>query len=218
LPGLLAFVGGEAMQQADDTNVVRERKARFEEVAAKLSDRLFSVVYRRTSDADLARDIAQEAVCRFLIYMKAKDWSQDIENLDAFITTIGRNCLFDLWRKHRNKRFVSLDDAEDEKLHKEVDQVLLNNGVFTGIDAEQLDQLLEEVPLQMIFHEISESDMELLELHIVEGLSPKKIAKRTGENADTIRYRLIKIKAKISYRAQQYLKKSGKKSLFEKQT
>ncbi|HET6980045.1 MAG TPA: RNA polymerase sigma factor [Pyrinomonadaceae bacterium] len=202
------------MQQTGESNVVSERKRQFEESVAKLRDRLFRKFYRLTGDADLASDLAQEAIYRLLLYMNGNNWSKNIKYLDAFATKIARNCLFDLWRKQRNKRFVSLDHDEDGAVLKEVDQVLLSNGEFAGVDAEQLDQLREEIPLQMILHEISEADRKLFYLHIVEDLSPKKIAKRTGENADSIRYQLTKIKAKIGYRAQTYLKMSGKKSLF----
>lgn len=200
--------------QADDNNVAIERRKRFEKGAAQLGNRLFRIVYGWTFDADLANDIVQEAVCRFLTLMNAQNWSQDFESLDAYLTVIARHRLFDLRRKQRGKWFVSLDNDPDQKLHKEVEQALLLKEVFMGVDAEQLEKLRDEVPLQIIFRGFSQDELDLLQLHKVDELTPKEIAKRRGENADSVRYRLTRIEATIRYRARQYLKISGKKSLF----
>lgn len=76
-----------------------------------------------------------------------------------------------------------------------------------------LEKLRAET-LRQILEVLSEYDRYLLKLHKVDGLSPKRIAELTGENVDWLRYQLIKITAKVRYRARRYLQASGKKSLF----
>lgn len=202
------------MNQTDDSNVPIDLKDKFEKYAEDLLNRLFRIVNSWTHDPDLTNDVVQEAACRFLSRMQARDWSQPIDNFDAFLTTIARNCLTDLRRKQGKKRFLSLDDDPDEKVNKAVHRALLFNEVFTGVDAEQLEELREEVPLRMILQGLSEDDRELIRLHKVEELSPKKIAEIRGEDVYRLRYRLNNIYATIRYRARKYLQTSGKKSLF----
>jgi RNA polymerase sigma factor (sigma-70 family) len=196
------------------SNVPPDLKTQFEGRAGELSIRLFGIVFRWTLDEDLASDITQEAFTRFISRMNAQNWSQVIESIEAFLTTIARNILIDLQRQQAKRRFESLDNDADRKLHKEVDQILLLRSVFTGLDPEQLEKLREKVPEHMIFRGFSDDDLELLKLHKIEGLTPKKIATQRGEDADKLRYRLTKIEMKIRYRARQSLKATGKKSLF----
>lgn len=199
--------------ESDDSNVIRERQKLFEEHVSELWDGVFRIIHRKTFDADLASDIAQEAVCRFLSHMNKQNWSKVI-NFDAYIRKIARNCFFDFLRKQRTKRFLSLDDDEEGNLHKEADQALLRNGIFKGIDPDQLEQLLEEVPLQMFLHDFTPADRELVKLHWIDELSALEIAEEQGENVDSVRYRIIKIQANFRYRVGKYKKASGKTSLF----
>lgn len=202
------------MNETDDSNVPIDLKEQFEEHAPEILNRLFRVVYSWTLDADLANEIVQEALRRFLSRMNKRNWSEHIKSFDAYLTVIARNYLRDIRRKQRKLQFVFLDDDPDGKVSKEVHRALLFNEVFTGVDPEQLEEIREELPLQMILHGFSEDDLKLLKLHRIDDLSPKKIAERTGGNADSLRYQLIKIEAKLRYRTMQYLKATGKKSLF----
>ncbi|HEU0049799.1 MAG TPA: RNA polymerase sigma factor [Nitrososphaera sp.] len=202
------------MNREDDSDVARSRRARFEDGAAKLSSKLFAIVYSRTLDPDWTNDIVQEAFCRFVSHMEKVEWSQDIENVDAFLTTIALNLRNTGWRKRQKEGLVSLDSLLEEK-QEEVPLALLSNSLATDIDnGLDLAKLQEEVPLKMFYQGIDKYDVYLLTLHKVEDLSPKKIAEITGLNVDSLRYRLTKIEAKIRYRAKKYLKASGKKSLF----
>jgi DNA-directed RNA polymerase specialized sigma24 family protein len=202
------------MSREDDSDVVTvQRRERFENGAAELLNKLFRIVYHWTLDVDLANEIVQEALFRFLFRMDAEKWSRDIQNMDAYLIEIARNYRNDLWRKRKKEPLISLDSQFDE--HKEVNQAsLLNNLVADIGDRIDLEKLREEVPLKIIFRGLSEYDEYLLNLHKVEDLSPKKIAEITGDNVDSLRYRLTKLQATIRYRAKQYVKASGKKSLF----
>jgi RNA polymerase sigma factor (sigma-70 family) len=189
-------------------------RTQFEYRAGELSTRLFGIVFSWTLDADLASDIAQEAFTRFISHMNAQGWSQDIKSFEAYLNRTAKNLLVDLLRQQAKRRFESLDNDPDRKLHNEVDQVLLLRAVFTGLDTEELEKLHEEVPEQMIFRGLSDEDRELLILHKVKDLKPMQIARQRGDDPDKLRYRLQKMETRIRYRAKQFLKATGRKSLF----
>lgn len=201
------------MHRAIDSNGPVDPRKRFEEQTAEVINRLFPIVCSWTHDVDIASDVIQEALTRFLTYMQKRDWSQ-IRDVDALLTEIAHNYWHDLGRMQRNKRLESLDHDPEGTLLKEVHRALMFNGIFTGIDPEQLEQLLMEVPLQMIFSGLSEEDVELFIRHEVDRVPLEEIAAEMGKDVGALKYRLIQIRAKIRYRARQYLKATGKKSLF----
>ena len=192
-----------------------ERRRQFEKDASRLFGKLFGLIYYWTHDAELAGDIALEAVCRFLNSMNERDWSQEIRSFDAFLTTTARNCLRSRWKAQRKMLLVSLDSEFNDKLHEEVNQALSLIRGSSGIDdeGEDMKELREKV-LRQLLDGLTEYDKYLLKLHHVEDLSPKEIAKQTGKDVYWVRYQLGKIGARIRYRAKQYLKATGKKSFF----
>lgn len=203
------------MNPTDDSDVARSRRTRFEEGVAELSSKLFAIVYRWTLDADLAKDIVQEAFCRFVRRMERVKWSLDIENVEAYVIRSARNLLRTRWRKQKKEGLVVSLDSLFEENQQEVPQALLVDSPGTGIDNSlDLAKLQEEVPMKTFCGGISKDDMRLLKLHKVDGLSPKEIAEETGLDVYWLRYRLNQIETKIRYRAKKYLKASGKKSLF----
>jgi RNA polymerase sigma factor (sigma-70 family) len=207
---LLDF-GGESMKKANDSD---DQRRRFDEDAAELLNKIFRLIYRRTLDKELASDIAQEAVYRFLRNMTARNWSTDIKSFEAFLIRTALNLLTDRWREKGKVQFVSLDGDFDRKLQEEVDRALgQNDGVAVFDDGREKEMLLDEM-LRKILDGLSEYDKYLLRLHRVEDLSPKEIAELTGKDVYWVRYQLTKIEARIRQRARQYLKASGKKSFF----
>ena len=195
-------------------NGSEEQKRRFEEDAAEVLSKSFRILYSFTHDADLAADLAQEAACRFLLYMNGRDWSPDIKSFDAFLIRTALNCLKSRWRAEGKLWFVSLDSDFTEKLEEEINKALgLNEGSIGADDGKDLENLHQEVLFQLL-DGLTEDDKYLLRLRRVEDLSWEEIAEITGKDVYWVRYQVTKIEARARYRAKQYLKASGKKSFF----
>jgi RNA polymerase sigma factor (sigma-70 family) len=202
------------MKESDDRDETVERQKQFEEGVEKLLNKLFGIAYSRTLDADLARDLVQEAAYRLYRRMNAQNWSQDIKSLDAYATTTVLHCLITHYRNQKKMPCVSLDSDLDEKLHEEVNEALLSNGGFTSVDDDMERQKLHEQVLRQLVDGLSENDMCLLELRRVDDRSLEEIAAITGKNVDSVKRQLQKIDYKVRRLARKYKKASGKKSFF----
>lgn len=200
-------------KEFNDRDETVERKEEFEEGVAKLLNKLFGIVYRRTLNVDLANDLVQEAAYHLYRRMDTQNWLQDIESFDAYASRILLNCLNTHYRKQKKMLCVSLD-GEDEKLLEEVNEALSSNRV-TSVNDDDMDlQELREEVLRQLLDGLSENDQFLLELHKVDERSPKEIAAITGEHVDSVKRQLQKIEARLRQRAKRYLKASGTKSFF----
>jgi DNA-directed RNA polymerase specialized sigma24 family protein len=60
-----------------------------------------------------------------------------------------------------------------------------------------LKKLRREVRLKIVLSGLSREEINLLTLHRVEGLTPKRIAEKIREDVELIRYQLLKIERKI---------------------
>ena len=203
------------MMESDDHDEAIKRKEEIEKGVAKLLDKLFRIVYSRTLDVDLARELVQEAAFRLHRRMNTQDWSQDIKSFDAYATRIVVNCLKDHWKKAKGKRRWESLDANDEKLLEEVNEALSSKWRFTSVDDDDMDlQKLHAGVLQQLLDGLDEHEQYLLELYRVDEWSLEEIAAITGESVGSVQHQLRKIHARLRQRAIKYKKASGKKTFF----
>jgi RNA polymerase sigma factor (sigma-70 family) len=137
----------------------------------------------RLSDAE---DLAQEAVCRALIYSSDP---AEIKNTLTYLLRIMRNAWIDKWKKENTANVESLDDLLSTGQHPMVDpdilRILENEDLQDAMTAKQEDL----TPREKI----------LLELYF-KGFKCKEIADQLSEDVRLTRSDLNAVKAKVRYR------------------
>lgn len=139
-------------------------------LAEYLGPRLRVMMRAKTRDAELARDLAQDALIAVLQALR-RGQLRDPARLIAFVHGVARNVANNHVRSHR-------DDTGHEPLSDALAQPL------DEIDAHERRDLVARG-----LAGISTSDREILDLILVEGLKPGEIAMRLGLAPEVVRTR-----------------------------
>ena len=149
-----------------------ETKAYFLQIYDTYADDIYRFCYLKVSSRELAQDLSQEVFTRF---WQALREGTVMRSERALLYTMARNLVIDWYRK---KKESSLD-------------VLTEQGIeFRGEDAEDVTREAEMKEALEIVNGLDEPSREVLLLRFVEGLSPKEIARLSGESANAVSVRL----------------------------
>ncbi len=149
---------------------------RFAALYSKEADAVFRFCFLRTSDREVALDLAQETFMRFWSALQRGEVIYE----RALLFTIARNQIIDWYRK---KKTTSLDALAEEDL-QEADPPEPNTNradLETGAEARFL---LEKIRL------LNPSYRQVIYLRFVEGLGPKEIAQIIGDSVGSISVRI----------------------------
>lgn len=139
-------------------------------LAEHLAPRLRVMMRAKTRDAELSRDLTQDAVIAVLQALR-RGQLRDPERLIAFVHGVARNVANNHLRGRRG-------DAGHEPLSEALAQPV------DEIDAHERRDLVARG-----LAGVSESDREILDLILVEGLKPGEIAARLGLAPEVVRTR-----------------------------
>jgi len=128
---------------------------------------LFAVVFSLTRDRELAHEIGQETIVKYLSRMESEKWEFEIENEGAYLVRIAKNLVNDGWRANGKAEFVSLDQQLDDRLLKVLSQLVGTSDIENQI---YFEELLEKLTAK--FAGLGAYERQLFLLH-VEGLSNK---------------------------------------------
>lgn len=134
-----------------------------------------SLARRLIRDEHEAEDLAQETVLRTL-----EKGPERAEALPAWMTAVGRNLTFKGLRTASRRRAREEDTARRESLEGAGEQYHRENALQGVVKAVM---------------SLPEHYRQVILLRFFEDLPPRKIAKRTGENIETVRTRLNRAKA-----------------------
>jgi RNA polymerase sigma factor (sigma-70 family) len=199
------------MNRDDECDVAEQRRKRFNERAATYLNMLFAIVFSMTHDRELAHEIVQEAMMRYLSRMKDENWQLEIENEGAYLVRIAKNLVKDDWRVHGKAEFMSLDQQPDDRLLKVLSQLWDTCDIE---DQVYFEELLRVLPLKVIFGGLNAYEGILFLLY-VEGLSNEEIAEEVKKETSVVRYDLQKVNYKIRARVKTIY---GKKGLYKSDT
>ncbi|OGJ57525.1 hypothetical protein A2881_03715 [Candidatus Peribacteria bacterium RIFCSPHIGHO2_01_FULL_55_13] len=137
-------------------------------------DAIFRYCAKRCRDRETAKDLTQDTFLRFWLCLQRKD---TILHERAFLYRIAHNLIID---HARRKREASLDLLLEEGFAPSVD---LWHQTYSRLDAERPMRKLRTMPrpYRQVLH-----DRFLLGLH------PAEIARKTGENANTVSVRIFR--------------------------
>lgn len=155
-----------------ESSVLQQDPERIEEVIAQERGKLMSFIRKRVANLDDAEDILQEVFAQ-LSYTGL----DSVEQLSAWLFTVARNKITDLYRK-RKPITIKLDTAvgvEGESYALTLAEILPDLSqspdvlLARQVLAEALEEALEELPREQ---------REVFVMHEFEHLSFKEIAKR----------------------------------------
>jgi RNA polymerase sigma factor (sigma-70 family) len=149
-------------------------------LAEQFGPRLRAMMMARTRDAELARDLAQDAVIALLQALR-QGQLRDHERLPAFAHGIGRNIVNNFFRTRQR-------EPQSQPL-------LDDMAVFSASeDPEEQERL---TLIRKGLADLSPSDREILEMTLADGLKPGEIAEKLGLTAEVVRARKSRAQKRI---------------------
>lgn len=150
------------------------------EAVNKYTAQLKGFIRRRVNSDEDTEDILQNI---FYQLTKADSALMPMENVLAWLYTVARNQITDLWRK---KKTVSIDenpDDEDTEIYTQFEHILFDDSdnpeqiYFRSVILSEINIALAELPPEQ---------KEVFELTEIQGLSYKEISEKTGVGVNTL--------------------------------
>lgn len=136
------------------------------------SDAIYRHCYFRVSNHDKALDIMQETFTRAWRYISK---GNEIKDFRPFLYRTANNLIIDHYRKRKES---SLDVMLDKGFEPGTDEAY---GILAAAELKNISKIMEQ---------LEEKYREVIVLRYIDGMSPKEIAKLTGETDNVISVRL----------------------------
>ncbi len=160
----------EVAQRLNITDIVKE-----------YTGRLSAFIRKRVSRLEDAEDILQEV---FIQLSEADRLMKPIDEMTAWLFTVTRNRITDLYRKKKPELYSGFESDEEDEFtgtewsrFLEIDENTPETEFVRSVIWEELGAALEELPVEQ---------REVFELTEFEGLSYKEISALTGEPVNTL--------------------------------
>jgi RNA polymerase sigma-70 factor (ECF subfamily) len=194
----------ERQDEADaDLRLVRQVQtgevAAFDTLVHRYRERIYGVVYNLTSNREDAADLTQET------FIKAFQSISRFQGTSSFFTWLYRiavNSTVSHLRRHRLRRFFSLEKMVEEDRNSEVIQALVAD---QHGDKEALVKELQE-KLNEAFQKLSFKHRTVVTLFEIDQLIHQDIAEIMGCSVGTVRSRLHYAKQLLQANLQDYLR------------
>ena len=194
----------ERKEEADaDLRLVQRVQAgevvAFDELVRKYRERINGVIYNLTANREDAADLTQDA------FIKAFQSISRFKGTSSFFTWLYRiaiNSTLSHLRRHRLRRFFSLEKMVEEDRNAEVISALVANSHTEK--ATLINELQEK--LNEAFQKLSFNHRTVITLFEVDQLTHQEIAEITNSSVGTVRSRLHYAKQQLQAHLQDYLK------------
>lgn len=156
---------------------------KFAKLYKKYNKKVKNFIRKKVNNESLAEDLTSKVFEKALNKIDSFQW-QGV-SFGCWIFKIARNTVYDFYRSQRNNKLSNLDDdtgfIPDKRTNLEKD-VLHDES---------------ELELYSVISELDEEDQYLLYYKYFEGLSNKKIAKKTGLSVSNVGTKLFRIRKKM---------------------
>ena len=154
---------------------MRIDEAQFASIYDQFAPKIFKFCYFRVSSREEAEDIVSQVFFRAWDYVVA---GKEVKNVQGFLYRIASNLIIDYYRKHKDKREVSLDDPANP-----IDIPDASNMV------DRIDQNMMISDVRYRLEQLPENYREVIVLKFINELSIKEIAEvmQTTENNISVR-------------------------------
>ena len=194
----------ERQEEADaDLRLVRQIQAGevacFDTLVQKYRERIYGVVYNLSSNREDAADLTQET---FIKAFQAIARFHGTSSFFSWLYRIAINATLSHLRRHKLRRFFSLEKLVDEDHSAEVIQTL---AVQADSDREAMARELQE-KLNEAFQKLSFKHRTVVTLFEIDQLSHQEIAEIMDCSVGTVRSRLHYAKQQLQSYLQDYIK------------
>ena len=162
----------------------------FEKIILQYEKLIYNLAYRKMSNAEDAKDIAQESIIK--IYKNISKCDESF-NLRSWICTITINTCIDELRKRKNKTSESIDEmltTDDGTIEKQ-----LPSPDMTPEEAMLNSEMRDEI--QIAINQLSENHKTLIILRDIQGFSYQEIADITGDTLGTVKSRIARARGNL---------------------
>ena len=195
------MTGIEVLELTDDSsiqliNTIVKERPHIAEIIGNYGSRLRGFIQKRVRNSEDAEDILQE------VYYQLADADRLLKPIDqmaAWLFTVARNRITDLYRKKKTESMPEyLAETEENTLFAELSDLMFDNGSTPEDDYLrslvwiELEKVLGEVPLEQ---------RAVFELTEMQGLSFKTISEQTGVPVNTLisrkRYAILVLRERL---------------------
>lgn len=199
--------------EGDSEVAVPQRRKEFDEAAPRYLNLLFAIIFSITHDRELADEIGQQAIYKYLCFMEKRNWEDEVENEQAYVVQIAKNLLKDRWDAEDKSDETSIDGQVDDSLLKHLGELI--DDTFDVEKNIYFEELLHQLPLKTIFGNLSDYQKTLVLLHFYEDMTDEEMAAILKQDKIVVKYRLAATLTTICKRVK---KICGKKGLFRSDT
>lgn len=186
----------EGMKTQSDSQLISQYQIGNEVALSHLIERhqkdLYSYIYYKVTDEELANDIFQDTFMKIIITLKEKRYNEEGKFI-LWAKRIAHNLIIDHYRLKAKHIKVSETTYEDEEFS--IFDIIREPS--ENIEDQLVTEQIYDDLLKMIIH-LPENQQEVLKLRFFDGLSFKEIAEQTETSINTtlgrVRYALINLR------------------------
>lgn len=157
------------------------KRPNITEVVKQLRVRLKGFIRKRVNSEEDAEDVLQDV---FYQLAEADQMMKPIEQISAWLYTVARNRITDLYRKKKPESIGDFySDREDEDILSEIGDILVEDN--NSPELEYLKSMIW-VEMEKALSELPEEQRSVFEMNELQGMSFKEIAQLTGETENTL--------------------------------
>jgi len=157
---------------------VMAQKLNIPEIVRKYGNSLKGFIRKRVNNVQDAEDITQE------VFYQLSEMDRPIDQMAAWLFTVARNKITDLYRKKKTVSLPSLsDDNEYEEMVAEISELFYDSGNTPEND--YLRSLIWE-ELEKALGELPKEQRQVFEMNELQGVPFNEIAAETGETVSTL--------------------------------
>lgn len=178
------------------TSTMGKERLNISDVIKNQGKRLQGFIRKRVHSPEDADDILQDVYSQLI---EADRLLKPIEQISAWLFTVARNRITDLYRKKKTISMPeSLSENEEESFYDELNQLLFDNG--STPETEYLRALVW-TELEKALEELPEEQRLVFELTEMKGMSFKAIAEQTAVPVNTLisrkRYAVLYLRERL---------------------
>ncbi len=176
-------------------NKALAQKINITEIIKEYQHRLQGFIRKRVGSMEDAEDILQDVYYQLTL---ADMVMKPIDQIGAWLFTVTRNRITDLYRKKRPELLPEYDSDEEESIFEEFRELLLYNSntpeteYLNAVIWEEIDKVLDELPKEQ---------RQAFEMTEIQGFSFNELAEQTGEPVNTLisrkRYAVLYLRERL---------------------
>jgi RNA polymerase sigma factor (sigma-70 family) len=178
------------------TNTMDRERLNIADIIKNQGKRLQGFIRKRVPQREDADDILQDVYSQLV---EADRLMKPIDQISAWLFTVARNHITDLYRKKKTVAMPeTLSETEEESFYEELSELLFDNG--STPETEYLRALVW-TELEKAMEELPEEQRLVFELTEMKGMSFKAIAEQSGVAVNTLisrkRYAVLYLRERL---------------------